>query len=264
LSEGSDDTQFALKVSDIVRKELYRMYALSGDRDYLGARLMFTSGLSSNFPWPALQCIEKYLKAGLFLRDIRSAKLQKTHDIVKLFQRIRRQDDFRFRDNISDLPQLWGRPSLLLDVFGEELSTIEEFLSNISEMGHTDSRYGERDHLIDIKLLLEFDLVARALRQDISAVLPPGWPTLQPFAPVSEFGFFKFWNRSYSQQLFDSFSRLNLAYLNDTKSFEETQGGLAMGNFNTVFELQAERSPDIYRRAVKELWAITGSKRFQE
>jgi hypothetical protein len=68
-----------------VAKVIYESFVVSGDQDYLMARLLALKGLPRGFYWAAAQMVEKYLKALLLMRG-NSVASYRDHPLLKLFK----------------------------------------------------------------------------------------------------------------------------------------------------------------------------------
>lgn len=135
------------------------------DEDYISARVLFLHNLHASFFWTAQQTLEKYLKAALLLRGI---EIEVTHDLKWLFNKLRSAGDVDFPSVLSapkkmpKLPEQYDmRGRLRPWSFNQELS---QFVSKISHMGGTNSRYNETDLELEPYDIVRFDLTAMLFR----------------------------------------------------------------------------------------------------
>lgn len=132
---------------------IYDSFIISGDEDYLTARLLAQKGLSRAFYWAAAQSIEKYLKALLLLHGHSVLKF-KRHNIEKLFKEAVKLD--------GDLEKISLTSSNNLNInkeFSEliESFTLEEFIKNIDKHGCADNRYNSFGVQFDTWTLFALD-----------------------------------------------------------------------------------------------------------
>lgn len=132
------------------------------DTDYVSARFFYLTQCNRAFFWPALQCLEKYLKANL-LHYGASAKGY-SHNLGKLANEL---------DNHSDvLKNLTLNPdsrhaSIFVDVpWGSDKPKV--FIDAIHEYGDASNRYNYFGAEIEASYLPKLDQLVYALRSNIN------------------------------------------------------------------------------------------------
>ena len=70
-----------------------RGFRATADRDYIHARLAFQAGLSPQFRWSSLHCLEKYGKCILLLNKIDSRKIR--HEVQESIVRLNKSGPFQ-------------------------------------------------------------------------------------------------------------------------------------------------------------------------
>lgn len=110
----------------------YYFFVLPADQNYLMSRWTLISGVYPEFFWQASQAIEKYIKSGLLLNEHSTKKYG--HDISKALT--------DYRSVFQDLfPSNFTKPQdLKEDLWNDE--SIDSFITRISRLGSTESRYG--------------------------------------------------------------------------------------------------------------------------
>ncbi|MEQ2354137.1 HEPN domain-containing protein [Pseudoalteromonas piscicida] len=132
---------------------IYESFVISGDEDYLTARLLAQKGLHRAFYWAAAQSIEKYLKALLLLNG-NSVANKRTHSIEGLFNKALILD--------KGLKSICLTPHNNLKINNEcteliEVFTLDEFIKNIDKHGCADNRYNSFGVEFDTSTLFALD-----------------------------------------------------------------------------------------------------------
>lgn len=118
---------------------IYESFVVTGDQDYLAARILAQSGLYRAFFWAAAQTIEKQLKAFLLLNGQSVAERRSTsHAVKNLFEQACRFD--------ASLASMALEPHGTIQVFDAakphlSIFAVDSFLSDIDKYGRPDNRY---------------------------------------------------------------------------------------------------------------------------
>jgi HEPN domain-containing protein len=142
---------------------IYESFVISGDEDYLTARLLAQKGLHRAFYWAAAQSIEKYLKALLLLNGNSVANI-KGHSIEELFNKAVRLDEglksvsFTPHNNLKINKEC----TELIEVF-----TLDKFIKNIDKHGCADNRYNSFGVEFDTWTLFALDNFLYYLRSKL-------------------------------------------------------------------------------------------------
>ncbi len=134
----------------------HQFFVAPSDRNYFFARFAKTYGINEEFWWQALQTIEKLLKAGLILNGV-SVKNGYRHDIEKLWKKHKEVFGDLAVDNLT-------KPDKLPERFWTD-RPLENFISRVNQMGHTDSRYGLLSYSNRNDDMFKFDQLAFELRR---------------------------------------------------------------------------------------------------
>ncbi|QQM65995.1 HEPN domain-containing protein [Pseudoalteromonas sp. LC2018020214] len=142
---------------------IYESFVISGDEDYLTARLLAQKGLHRAFYWAAAQSIEKYLKA-LLLINGESIPTKSGHSIEKLFNKAVILD--------NDLQNISFTPHHNLKINKEcadliEVFTLDKFIKDIDKHGCADNRYNSFGVEFDTSTLFALDNFLFYLRSKI-------------------------------------------------------------------------------------------------
>lgn len=145
------------KITDIVNET----FVFPADSDYIIARFLSLNHLHRPFFWPALQAIEKYLKANLLHHGVPVKDFG--HKIVDMAEILEKRD--------SVLKTLRLAPHKMHEEF-EKLSLwgsydVKEFLNSLQEFGDTSNRYNYYGSEYNVSYLLKLDQVVYALRTNI-------------------------------------------------------------------------------------------------
>jgi hypothetical protein len=116
---------------------IYESFVVTGDQDYLMARLLAQHGLPRGFFWAAAQAMEKYLKAFLLMNGL-SVKNFSGHPIKKLFEAAIKIDSSFAEINILPHPNFIIEPSVSHHL---KKFTAHEFIDEIEKHGNPNNRY---------------------------------------------------------------------------------------------------------------------------
>lgn len=130
------------------------------DCDYINARFMALNYQHRPFFWPALQAIEKYLKADLLLCGIPVKGKSFRHHIVAMAERLKLHDDVL--KNLKLTPVEEHAELERLNLWGSH--DPKEFISSIEQYGNPSNRYNFFGSQYKASYLPKLDQVVWALR----------------------------------------------------------------------------------------------------
>lgn len=142
---------------------IYESFIISGDQDYLTARILAQKGLLRAFYWAAAQAIEKYLKAFLLFNG-QTVKKYKGHPIDKLFD-----DATKINKAIRNISM---KPHADINIKQDQrkylkIITLEKFIGDIEVHGSTDNRYNSSGIEFGTHHIFALDNIAYSLRGQI-------------------------------------------------------------------------------------------------
>ncbi len=116
---------------------IYESFVVTGDQDYLMARMLAQNGLPRGFFWAASQALEKYLKAFLLMKGYGVTNFN-GHLLKKLFEAANNIDSSLANLDIHPHKSIFIEPSVshLFKKF-----TVIHFISEIEKYGKADNRY---------------------------------------------------------------------------------------------------------------------------
>ena len=150
---------------DLIRSKILEIinetFIFSADSDYITARFLSLNHIHRPFFWPALQALEKYLKANLLLYG-ESVK-RYGHDIVTMARVLEKYDRV-----IKDLPLIPNKMHEELEKLSLWGSTdIGKFLHSIKQFGDVSNRYNFYGSEYKASYLFKLDQVVYALRTNV-------------------------------------------------------------------------------------------------
>lgn len=142
---------------------------MPADQNYLLARWTLVQGMYPEFFWQALQCLEKYYKAGLLVNEFGTGEFG--HSLVRLHEK---HDevfaDLAFRE--------FRKPeNLREDLWTDE--SVPDFLARIERQGAPESRYGIVSWARRTDDLFKLDLTVQNLRKltiGLDWIVGDDWP----------------------------------------------------------------------------------------
>ncbi len=150
-------------IRSTIRDIINETFVFPADSDYINARFLSLNHVHRPFFWPALQALEKYLKANLLHFGIPVKGNKFGHDIVSMAGILENHDHVlkdlklvpdKMHDELEKL-SLWGST----DVY--------EFLRSIKQFGDTSNRYNYYGSDYKASYLLKLDQVVYALRTNV-------------------------------------------------------------------------------------------------
>lgn len=144
------------KISDIV----IETFINPADLDYINARFMALNHQHRPFFWPALQALEKYLKASLLFCGVPVRGKNFRHNLVSMAEALKLHDDVLEKLNLSpegahdelNRLNLWGTYDPM------------EFIASINKYGYPGNRYNLFGCKYEASYLPKLDQVVWALR----------------------------------------------------------------------------------------------------
>lgn len=146
-------------ITDIVNET----YVIPADFDYLNARFLSLNFLYRPFFWPALQALEKYLKANLLYHGVSVKGREFGHDIVTMAATLEKYDNV-LRD-LKLVPHEMHNELQKLNLWGS--TDVSDFLSAIYQYGVPSNRYNYYGSKYEASYLLKLDQVTYVLRSNI-------------------------------------------------------------------------------------------------
>lgn len=152
---------------------IYESFIVSGDHDYITARLLAHNHLHRGFYWAAAQAIEKYLKAYLLMngqgvKDKQRGKKSNGHDLVELWNKANLIDPSLKDTIIHPHPKLLASipKAIHLKVFNATC-----FIGTLRKHGSPDNRYNAFTIDFNTGYLWALDSLVYAVRNMIG--VPP-------------------------------------------------------------------------------------------
>lgn len=158
-----EDRQHILKmrINDIINET----YVIPADSDYLIARFCGLNLIFRPFFWPALQAIEKYLKANLLYHGlaVKGKRNGFGHNITSMAAKLEKYDNVL--TNLKLTPHEMHIELQQLNLWGSEEPT--EYLNRINDYGDPSNRYNYFGSDFEASFLLKLDQIVFALRSNI-------------------------------------------------------------------------------------------------
>mgnify|MGYP001201469416 CR=1 FL=1 len=145
------------KVKDIVDET----FIYTADGDYINARFLSLNHRYRAFFWPALQSIEKYLKANLLYCGVSVKGFG--HSIVSMAKELASHD--KVLSNLELVPNEIHSQLEQLSLWGP--TSVDAFLEAIMKFGDPSNRYNYYGSNYEASYLLKLDQVVYALRSNI-------------------------------------------------------------------------------------------------
>ena len=138
-------------------------YVIPADSDYLIARFCGLNLLFQPFFWPALQAIEKYLKANLLFHGLAVKGRGFGHDIVSMAEKLEEYDNVLTK--LKLIPHKLHIELQKLNLWGSEKPA--DFLNKVKDYGDPSNRYNYFGSYFEASFLLKLDQIVFALRSNI-------------------------------------------------------------------------------------------------
>lgn len=130
------------------------------DIDYINARFMALNHQHRPFFWPALQAIEKYLKAALLFSGVPVRGKEFGHKLIAMANVLKSHDEFL--EKLSLAPVETHNELERINLWGTYNSM--EFIASIEEYGNPSNRYNYFGSEYEASYLPKLDQVVWALR----------------------------------------------------------------------------------------------------
>jgi HEPN domain-containing protein len=155
---------------------IYESFVITGDQDYLMARMLALKGFHRGFFWAAAQAIEKYLKAFLLMNG---------HPVKHFNHSIKKSYDFT-KDLSSDLVDLDISRHNDIQVDSNVVNhiknfTILEYINELETHGASDNRYNASGVVFNTGHLFALDALVFNLRKKIE--VPPIFESFNKLNP---------------------------------------------------------------------------------
>jgi len=147
------------KILDIINET----FVFPADSDYINARFLSLNHLHRPFFWPALQAIEKYLKANLLHYGVPVKGKGFGHDIVNMAEVLEKHD--RVLKNLILVPDKMHDELKKRSLWGS--TDVNEFLCSIKQYGDPSNRYNYYGSEYEASYLLKLDQIVYALRTNV-------------------------------------------------------------------------------------------------
>lgn len=157
-----DRCLFERRIEEII----HDVFISPADADYISARFFYLNRQQRAFFWPALQCLEKYLKANLLLLGLPVKKYG--HKLLCLAKDLDQHIGVVRKIDLKPHPRH-------IEVFREiswRSTDPFDFLKTIEEYGAASNRYNYFGADIEFSTLLKLDQLVYALRQKIAPDMP--------------------------------------------------------------------------------------------
>ena len=138
-------------------------YVVPADSDYLIARFCGLNFLFQPFFWPALQAVEKYLKANLLYHGVAVKGCGFGHDIISMAEKLKKYDKVLI--DLKLLPNKLHAQLQKLNLWGSE--SPDDYLNKIKDYGDPSNRYNYYGSAFEAPFLLKLDQIVFALRSNI-------------------------------------------------------------------------------------------------
>ncbi len=147
------------KILDIINET----FVFPADSDYINARFLSLHHIHRPFFWPALQALEKYLKANLLHHGVPVKGRGFGHNLVSMAAMLEKHDNVlkdlilvpdKMHDELVEL-SLWGS------------TDVNDFLRSMNQFGDTSNRYNYYGSSYEASYLLKLDQVVYALRTNV-------------------------------------------------------------------------------------------------
>jgi hypothetical protein len=145
------------KILDIINET----FVFPADSDYITARFLSLNHVHRAFFWPAVQALEKYLKANLlhYGEPVKGFG----HDIVAMAKELEKHD--HVLKDLTLIPDKMHDELEKLSLWGS--TDVNDFLRSIKQFGNTSNRYNYYGSEYKASYLLKLDQVVYALRTNV-------------------------------------------------------------------------------------------------
>lgn len=131
-----------------------------GDADYVTARFLYLGGSYRAFFWPALQAIEKYLKANFLFNGVSVKSRLFGHNISWMAEKL--NNEYKVFENVQLKPV--GEHSYLEEIHIWGSSDPMEYIRSIEKFGKASNRYNYFGAAYEASYLAKLDQIVKILR----------------------------------------------------------------------------------------------------